>query len=192
MAEKVKFSLEDYVSQLPETKVKKKSKYYPYSRKPTSENALKLLRSNMINNAERQREHPNKPKTPRKMEISIEYLEKLWEEQDGKCAVSNIDLNLLDILISPSPLAPSADRIDNSKDYVEGNIKIVGRMFNTGRGAASEEQFDKCLRKYKNQLRKEILEEGNLLAQYREEQVATDNGFAFHKVFRTDNLGEPT
>lgn len=59
--------------------------------------------------------------------ISSEYLFLLWEKQNGKCAITHLDL------IIPtskgngkaSPYSPSIDRINPKLGYVENNVRLV-------------------------------------------------------------------
>lgn len=60
-------------------------------------------------------------------EIELDDLHRLWCNQDGKCALSGIDL-LLSKKTSDSlknPFMASLDRIDSSKGYTKDNIQWV-------------------------------------------------------------------
>lgn len=62
--------------------------------------------------------------------LSLEYLEELWENQKGKCVYTGWKLKNMKNL-SPSSQLPlttdraSLDRIDSSKGYVKGNVQFV-------------------------------------------------------------------
>jgi hypothetical protein len=66
--------------------------------------------------------------------IDIEYILSLYEKQEGVSYFLKIpfDLKMKNILTSPS-----LDRIDNSKGYEKGNIRIVTRFENMGRRNAN-------------------------------------------------------
>lgn len=81
-------------------------------------------------------------------DLSMEYLWYLYEQQNGRCAISGI----------PIPLNPqwsqqnkgrstkivqtaSIDRIDNSKGYVLGNVQWVHKDINYMRGGLSVMEF---------------------------------------------------
>ncbi len=80
-------------------------------------------------------------------DVDIEYLEMLWEQQDGICPFTKQKLVLKqysDDNIS-APYSASIDRIDNSKGYIKGNIRFVALMFNYARNRFSDEQvIDFC------------------------------------------------
>ena len=61
--------------------------------------------------------------------ILLSYLLKLWNDQDGKCSVTNIKMSHCYNSIN----SVSIDRIDNSIGYVVGNIRLVCKWVNLGR-----------------------------------------------------------
>lgn len=80
------------------------------------------------------------------VKINIEYLWELYLKQDKKCLLSGIPLSL-DIfcrdkekLIDGYDFA-SLDRIDNSKGYIEGNVRWISRKINYMKWKFSDEQF---------------------------------------------------
>ena len=75
------------------------------------------------------------------IDINIDYLKKLWEDQDGKCFWLGIDMSLEDLLVSYSPFAPSVDRLDSKKGYLFDNVVLTTRFANKGRGAYDNEDF---------------------------------------------------
>ena len=61
------------------------------------------------------------------MDIAIELLRSLWEEQQGHCAVSGLAFTdeTHKAAFVKTPFAPSLDRIDSSRGYLKGNVRLV-------------------------------------------------------------------
>lgn len=79
-------------------------------------------------------------------EISVEYLKKVWENQQGICPYTRIQMYLTDVHIkklSPLPTTPSLDRIDSSNGYVEGNVEFVCLAINYAKNGWSKEEISK-------------------------------------------------
>ena len=75
------------------------------------------------------------------VEIDHLYLEKLFFEQNGRCAYLQTIIDPMDVFISNHPLAPSVDRLDNSKGYTKENIVIATRFTNRGKESAEDDWF---------------------------------------------------
>lgn len=81
-------------------------------------------------------------------DLDLHYLKELWDSQEGKCAYTNIILNLnqwkgmgqRDYASDPRFLA-SLDRIDSSKGYVKGNVQFISASLNYGKGTLTDAQF---------------------------------------------------
>ncbi len=61
------------------------------------------------------------------MDIDVEFLRSLWEAQQGCCAVSGLaftDEPHKEAFVK-TPFAPSLDRIDSSRGYLKGNVRLV-------------------------------------------------------------------
>ena len=75
------------------------------------------------------------------MNLSVEYLARIWEEQQGICPYSGIKL----ILNSHTRrnkdhrFTASLDRIDSSKGYIEGNVQFVSTLINFMKHTMSHE-----------------------------------------------------
>ena len=84
---------------------------------------------------------------PSKNYLTTEILEEVWKEQGEVCYWFNIplDFNLLyndhPDWLPKHPMAPSVDRIDDSKDYTKDNIVICCRFANLGRNIYPFEKF---------------------------------------------------
>ena len=71
-------------------------------------------------------------------DLSAEFLWKLFEEQEGKCALTGLDLVLVNKIknqnVDWDTITASVDRKDNSKGYTEDNVwwvhKTVNRLKN--------------------------------------------------------------
>lgn len=58
--------------------------------------------------------------------LDLKYLFNLWDEQDGRCAVSNRKFKLtIDSEDRREKDAPSLDRIDSKIGYLKGNVRLV-------------------------------------------------------------------
>lgn len=68
--------------------------------------------------------------------ITIEYLWNIWKQQNGKCALSGLELNLNRIKGTAS-----VDRIDSSKGYVEGNVQWIHKHLNKMKMEFSQDYF---------------------------------------------------
>lgn len=69
----------------------------------------------------------------------------MFEKQNGKCALSGVDINLSDKLHKFSPdystFTASVDRIDSSKGYIVGNIQWVHKTINYIKRDLDENEF---------------------------------------------------
>jgi hypothetical protein len=77
-------------------------------------------------------------------DLTIDYIAELWEQQNGKCYFSGIDLEITKYYHKRSPISPfqaSIDRIDNNKGYIQGNIRIVSVIANFAKNRFSDEEL---------------------------------------------------
>ena len=78
------------------------------------------------------------------VEVDIEYLDNLWKQQDGKCALSGVDLSTEDIFDNPAwSDTASLDRIDSTKGYIEGNLQWVHPVVNIMKNRFERRKADK-------------------------------------------------
>lgn len=72
-------------------------------------------------------------------DLTEEYLKQVWDSQNGRCSISNIEMNLpINSTIGfgenkKSPYNASLDRIDNSKSYVKENVRFICLLANYAR-----------------------------------------------------------
>lgn len=75
--------------------------------------------------------------------ITIKDLSNLWDAQHGRCALSNIQLDLN----STSYITmPSVDRIDSNLGYVSGNIQFVSCALNLAKSTMSNDDALELIR----------------------------------------------
>jgi hypothetical protein len=90
-------------------------------------------------------EYRGKRKRKYGCDLTVEFLKKLWEEQNGICPLTGWQLKLPAgtgiAWAESSPSNASLDRIDNSKGYVEGNVRFIAYMANIARQSFSDEQL---------------------------------------------------
>lgn len=67
--------------------------------------------------------------------VSIEELDTLWEQQQGRCAYTNRELKL------GAECTASLDRIDSDKGYFPGNVQFVHKTVNVMKWALPEDEF---------------------------------------------------
>ena len=77
--------------------------------------------------------------------ITIEYADELFQKQKHKCALSGIDLRILNRRGNRNECTASLDRIDNSRGYVEGNLQWVHKDINKMKTDMDQDTFlDLC------------------------------------------------
>ena len=67
-------------------------------------------------------------KRNKECDLDLQYLKELWENQSGKCAVTNVDLKLQSSY--NKNYQASIDRIDSSKGYIKGNVRFTSVSVN--------------------------------------------------------------
>lgn len=72
--------------------------------------------------------------------ISVEYLNNLYEKQNHVCALSGMSLEP-DLNLTMQQQNMSIDRIDSNIGYEEGNIQWVDKRINMMKGSLSNEEF---------------------------------------------------
>lgn len=76
-------------------------------------------------------------------DLDREYLVKLWNKQNGKCAVSGIEMDIKSgTLQNKNPYRASLDRINNKKGYVKGNVRFTTHWVNNAKSTWSENIFE--------------------------------------------------
>lgn len=58
------------------------------------------------------------------LDFDVEYLRELWIKQEGKCAISGIQMTTT-MFAGRTPTNMSVDRIDSDKGYIKGNVQLV-------------------------------------------------------------------
>ena len=61
--------------------------------------------------------------------LSIDKLEEIWNNQNGKCALTGWEMTMI-LGKGNVDTNASIDRIDSEKDYIEGNVQFVCRAIN--------------------------------------------------------------
>jgi hypothetical protein len=72
--------------------------------------------------------------------ITIQYIDKLFIEQNKKCSLTGQDLIIIQGKSNKNTTA-SLDRIDSSKGYVEGNVQFVHKYINVMKWDLSTDEF---------------------------------------------------
>lgn len=69
-------------------------------------------------------------------DIDLEYTRELWDEQEGKCALTGEPF-----VIKGGWLAPSLDKIDPEKGYTKGNIQWLTQRVNLLKSNMTNEEL---------------------------------------------------
>ena len=84
--------------------------------------------------------------------ITEQLLIKKFNEQDGKCFWSGLELDEQFNFIKHHPFAISVERLDNQKGYTYENIVLTRRLFNLGRMAFPENEFKNAIKILKDEM----------------------------------------
>lgn len=112
----------------------------------------------LIDKYSRFRDHMRRIRSRHKdYDITVEYLKEIWDEQNGRCSYTGVEMILrghskLDF--NPLYIA-SVDRIDSNLGYVKDNIQWVCAPINYMKNNLSNEQvieMCKIIQKYYNSL----------------------------------------
>lgn len=78
----------------------------------------------------------------RKTDITFDYLYNLWENQNGKCALSGISMQLKNKHSTQTGYdVATLDRIDSCKGYVKGNVQWTVNQVNFGKNDYEQRTF---------------------------------------------------
>jgi hypothetical protein len=79
----------------------------------------------------------------REFSITTEDVIRLWESQEGKCCLTDVDFQLTQEPRKPHKDGPSLDRIDSTKGYTPSNIRLVTYQVNTALSSFGEDELVK-------------------------------------------------
>ena len=74
-------------------------------------------------------------------DISLDFLCNLWDKQEGKCALTGVQLSLKKEKARWNSNLVSLDRIDNDKGYLKNNVWLVTTKVNFAKGTQSYKDF---------------------------------------------------
>jgi len=81
--------------------------------------------------------------------LDVEYLSRLWDDNNGCCAVTGIPFELTKLgTRRPHPYAPSIDKIKPDRGYVKGNVRLVCYQTNVAISDFGLEQFERFIDLY--------------------------------------------
>ena len=106
-------------------------------------NPWKTLISKAKTAARPGQEKKNGIKRTEPLDVTIDemYLIKQFSKQDGKCYWTEFPIDPHCVYEKNNPLAPSLERLDESKGYIADNVVICLRLFNLGRQRCPENKF---------------------------------------------------
>jgi hypothetical protein len=114
------------------------------------------------------------------MNLDIEYLQQLYQEQNGLCYVSKIEMSLK----VHSNFQISIERIDETNGYVKGNIKFICLEFQNGFQQWTPNKFNEfCINYYTCQTITETDKE-NVKKKYNEAFVKNTNPYKDRTIKR--------
>jgi hypothetical protein len=85
--------------------------------------------------------------------INEQDLINIYNQQNGKCYWSGLPLDQSFNKIKHHPFAISPERLDNSKPYDMTNVVLCRRMFNLGRMAFPEKDFEEAMKILKEEFK---------------------------------------
>ena len=88
-------------------------------------------------------EKKNGIKRTEPLDVTIDefYLINQYKKQNGNCYWTEYPIDPYGVYEKNNPLAPSLERLDESKGYIPDNVVIALRLFNLGRQRCPENKF---------------------------------------------------
>ena len=83
----------------------------------------------------------------KEFDLTIEHLDELWCKQNGKCAISGVDICLGKTQSQRGITTGSIDRIDSSKGHIQGNVQWVHKDVNLIKNRFNEQYFIEICKK---------------------------------------------
>lgn len=80
--------------------------------------------------------HSKLKKIKRRSNLNIDYLMQIFNNQNGRCAITNIKMTT----IFGDQLSISIDRIDSSIEYLIGNVQLVCKAINLAKQHHTQEE----------------------------------------------------
>ena len=75
-------------------------------------------------------------------DLSIEFLDNLYELQDKRCALSGLPISFENVASNTTEeCSASLDRVDSSKGYTEDNVQFIHKIVNVMKQAESQVDF---------------------------------------------------
>lgn len=84
----------------------------------------------------------------RKVEVTPDDLCGLWEQQNGRCALTGLEMSRA----AYSPFSVSIDRIVSEGDYTAGNVQLVCMAINLAKNKFSQEQMVEFIARFREVL----------------------------------------
>lgn len=78
-------------------------------------------------------------------DLDEEFLQTIWNNQEGKCALTGIELILRTTNSTRCPTAASLDRIDSKLGYIKNNVQFLALSVNYAKSDFSDEEFKEFL-----------------------------------------------
>lgn len=79
--------------------------------------------------------------------LSLDYLVELWFQQKGRCKLTDQILSFASgSREDKNPFGASIDRIDNSKGYVKGNVRLLSHWANNAKSTWDDECFEQFVK----------------------------------------------
>lgn len=82
--------------------------------------------------------------------ITLEYILKLFNEQNGLCKLSNLKITFKSRIKKNDFFDASLDRIDSNKGYIEGNVQWIVKEINYMKNKINENKFIDLCKKINN------------------------------------------
>ena len=77
------------------------------------------------------------------IDIDLEFLKELWNKQNGKCALTNFDMDCKITSKKENPYVLSLDRKDPAKGYTKDNVQLVCYSANVMKSTLSISELKK-------------------------------------------------